>query len=63
MLKNNEVVLAKDSTKWLLNNARTELGLDWRWTGAFLILNTSKQLFLTFNKGALCSLVHVHNVG
>ena len=40
---------------------RTGLGLDWRWTGAFLILNASEQLFLisdiTIIGAPLCSLV------
>ena len=32
--------------------------MDWRWTGAFLILNISEQLLMSDNIiGALCSLV------
>ena len=32
-----------------VTKTRTGLEMDWRWTGAFLILNTSEQPFLTFN--------------
>ena len=33
-----------------VTKTRTGLEMDWRWTGAFLILSTSEQPFLTFNK-------------
>ena len=39
-----EGLLLKQGLDW------TGLEMDWRWTGVFLILNTSGQPLLTFNK-------------
>ena len=36
---------SKVCRKKAVTKTRTGLGLDWRWTGAFLILNPSEQLF------------------
>ena len=44
----SEVVLYGCKRQYEVAVTKTIQGLDWRWTGEFLILNTSEQLFSGF---------------